>query len=35
MIYTHRRVVHKQINIIILIRGLGECEGVGKDSGIR
>ena len=25
--------MHKQINIIILIRGLGECEGVGEDSG--
>ena len=24
-----------QINIIILIRGLGECEGVGEDSGAR
>ena len=24
-----------QINIIILIRGLGECEGVGEDSGTR
>ena len=25
--------MHKQINIIILIRGLGECEGVGENSG--
>ena len=24
-----------QINIIILIRGLGECEGVSEDSGTR
>ena len=35
LIYIHRRVVHKKINIIIFIRGLGECEGVGEDSGTR
>ena len=34
-IYIYTSEGCPKINIIILIRGLGECEGVGEDSGTR